>query len=47
MKEITCTVQSEVGLHDEYAVNLVAEANRYKSDIYIVKDGRRLYLTRC
>ncbi|GAB4336866.1 MAG: HPr family phosphocarrier protein [Candidatus Abyssubacteria bacterium] len=33
------TVQNEVGLHARPAKNLVTELNKYKSDVYLEKDG--------
>ena len=38
----TVVVQNEVGLHARPAKNLVAELNKYCSDVYIEKDGYRI-----
>jgi phosphocarrier protein HPr len=35
-------VQNEVGLHARPAKNLVSELNKYRSDVYIEKDGYRV-----
>jgi len=36
------TVQNEVGLHARPAKNLVSELNKYRSDVFIEKDGYRV-----
>jgi len=42
MIECTVTVKNKLGLHARPATTLVKKASRFKSDIFLIKDGQQV-----